>query len=623
MKKVLFVISTAIKRNKIIQVFKYIKDIDKSTNQENSLGAKNEKTEIIKLIEEPIYLYRVHYYDDYKKEKVFPDKDSINLIQIIPNLEQLKLCKLVTDTYNNKSGCSFKKFSRYTSVLPPIENFDKLIMMIFAPKYKMVGYKNRKSNNIQKYIGFQSYELTKDDGFSKIDYNDENFLFQKAIFIKLDYVFTNYHLKIIDEIRVMLNEMVKFRFISKKVSNDNSINSKTNLSDMNKQIIQKERNNSIKIIDDDEDLSKEEFDELYEKYKIKAKTIIDKIHLIVNEKKIRNISNEKYQELFDYINEEKLKNAHLFPIDGENRKKEISLRSKPKNFLEEKDFDDSDDESDNSINDEKKPKEKLQVFTGYINEINELKKKVKEDDFLQLHEPIAIDEDYIFNNNDIQKELFHQEKKIKNLYKDVILDLKRMEKLAFEKEAVLFCTKCFNEIMPIKKSNPLMTNPEIGEHKIMFPYDIHFNQIFNNNDINEIEKNPNFTQEDDKNQFIEKLNILNISFDNLLACPSYRHIIGYARNGEKFIYYGSDLTVKYPDQTFDKLSDKNIFINDFESIYQKVKIILEEKDTEDFKKKIFCKLCNFYVNKNLKEFDSHLKDCLHLEKLKELQREFI
>ena len=265
----------------------------------------------------------------------------------------------------------------------------------------------------------------------------------------------------------------------------------------------------------------------------------------------------------------------------------------------------------------------MQVFTGYINEINELKKKVKEDDFLQLHEPIAIDEDYIFNNNDIQKELFHQEKKIKNLYKDVILDLKRMEKLAFEKEAVLFCTKCFNEIMPIKKSNPLMTNPEIGEHKIMFPYDIHFNQIFNNNDINEIEKNPNFTQEDDKNQFIEKLNILNISFDNLLACPSYRHIIGYARNGEKFIYYGSDLTVKYPDQTFDKLSDKNIFINDFESIYQKVKIILEEKDTEDFKKKIFCKLCNFYVNKNLKEFDSHLKDCLHLEKLKELQREFI
>ena len=68
----------------------------------NSLGEENDNNIHIKLLKEPLYYYRVHYHDDSTNENLFPDKDPINLIQIILNLEKLKLCKLVTDSYNNK-----------------------------------------------------------------------------------------------------------------------------------------------------------------------------------------------------------------------------------------------------------------------------------------------------------------------------------------------------------------------------------------------------------------------------------------------------------------------------------------------------------------------------------------
>ena len=168
-----------------------------------------------------------------------------------------------------------------------------------------------------------------------------------------------------------------------------------------------------------------------------------------------------------------------------------------------------------------------------------------------------------------------------------------------------------------------MTNSEIGEHKIVHPW---FNEslklVFKKNKIKEKRKAPLYDEEE-KNIFIENLNKLNITFDNLFTCPSNKHIIGYVRNGERFIYYGSDLTVKYPDLTYDKISDKNIYINDFESIHQKVELILKEKNTEDFKKKIFCKLCHFNVRNDLKEFKEHLNEKIHLERLKELRKEFI
>ena len=627
-KKILFVTSAAIRRNKEIPVFQYIKDMNIINNEANSLGVESDKCVIIKLLKEPEYYYRVHYYDEYMRENVYPDKDSINLIQIIPNLEQLKLCKLVTDSYNNKSGSSFKKFARYTSVLPPLENFDKLMMLIFAPQFKMVGYKTKKSNKYLKYIGFQSYELTGLKGFSEVDFNNENFSYQRALFIKLDYVVTNYHLSIIDEIRVFLNEMIKFKFMSKKESDEEIIDlTGNNYNEMNKK--QNQKNINGKILEDDEELSQAEFDELYREYKIKTKKIIEKIHSIVEERKIRNISDEKYQELFDYINEVKSKNPKFYQIQRENRKKQKLLKEKDKskdnNINFDYDYDDSEDELEDPKVDSNIPIEIPQEFSGYINEINQLKKKVQEDDFLQLHEPLPIEGEYIYTNSLVQKELCTREKKIKNLYNEVVLDLRRMESLAFSSEPWLVCTSCCQEIVPIKKGNPLMTDPIIGEHKIFHPWYNNYLKLVskkNKNKDKERKKSPLY-DEKEKKQFTDNLESKGISYDNLFTCPSGKHIIGYVRKGERFIYYGSDLTVKYPDLTYEKITDKNIYINDFENIHQRTEAILQEKNSDDFKKKIFCKLCNFNIKDDLKEFKEHLTDKLHLERLKDLRKEFI
>ena len=244
---------------------------------------KKENSVIIKLVKEPVYYYRVHYFDEFNGENVYPNKNSINLIQIIPNLEQLKLCKLVTDSYNNKSGNTFKKLARYTSLLPKEQNFDKLIMLMFAPQYKMVGLQDEKKEKYLKYIGFQSYELTGLKGFDNMDFNNVNFKYYHSKFIKLDYLITNYHLQIINEIRVLINEMNKFKFMSKSKEDIDIIN-----------------NNNYKE-EEEKEMKEEEFKEIFIEYKKKSKKICEKIREIITEKNVRNISDKKYQELFDYI----------------------------------------------------------------------------------------------------------------------------------------------------------------------------------------------------------------------------------------------------------------------------------------------------------------------------------
>ena len=160
-----------------------------------------------------------------------------------------------------------KKFARYTSVLPPEQNFDKLIMLIFAPKYKMVGYKeggeestNEKEKYL-KYIGFQSYELTGLKDFDEIDFRNIDFKYDRSKFIKLDYLITNYHLQIINEIRVLINEMIKFKFVSELpesmfyIEKENNDNKDDNIL------------KDLKFKEDNEEneLKKEEFDELFKK----------------------------------------------------------------------------------------------------------------------------------------------------------------------------------------------------------------------------------------------------------------------------------------------------------------------------------------------------------------------
>ena len=245
-KKILFITSNSFNRGKEIPIFEYIKKNTDSINKEISLGSNNYNSDINKKLTEKLeYYYEVHYFDEYTGEKVYQDKDSINLIHIIPNLEQLKLTKIVTDSYNRKLDNIYEKSARYTSLLPKEPNFDKLIMLIFGPKYEMVGLQDEKKEKYLKYIGFQSYGL-KNEGFN-------NFIFiNDSKFIKLDYLITNYHLQIINEIRVLINEMIKFEFISKDHENiDNDIY--TNNTDN----------------EEEKELQEEEFKEIFMEYKKK------------------------------------------------------------------------------------------------------------------------------------------------------------------------------------------------------------------------------------------------------------------------------------------------------------------------------------------------------------------
>ena len=285
-KKILFITSSAIRRNKELPSFYFKTDssnnkdiIDIKDNKKKSNEDENENMTVIKLDKEPEYYYRLCYFDEYLKENIFQDKDSINYIQIIPDLEKMRSCRLVTDTFYGKisRNNNYLKYAKYSSVLPNIENFDKLMMLVFAPKYKMVGLEDEKTKKILKYKGFQSHEFTGLNDFSTKDIH-ENFFYERAILIKFDYLITNYHLNIINEIRVLINEIIKFKFVS-KIKNEEKKN----------------------------ELSKEEFDELFSEYKIKARAIIEKIKFLLNTKKVKNINNENYQELYDYINEKNIK----------------------------------------------------------------------------------------------------------------------------------------------------------------------------------------------------------------------------------------------------------------------------------------------------------------------------
>ena len=129
--------------------------------------------------------------------------------------------------------------------------------------------------------------------------------------------------------------------------------------------------------------------------------------------------------------------------------------------------------------------------------------------------------------------------------------------------------------------------------------------------------------QDEKDEFEKKLKEKNIEFDSLFTCPSRKHIIGYLRKGERYIYYESKLSVKYPDLEYIKIEGHDDFLNQFEEVHKKVEEIQEEKKTDNFKKKIFCKLCEFHVKNDLEEFKEHLDDETHKDKMKELRREFI
>ena len=570
LKKILFITSPALKRNKEIQIFEYI--TDKNKNDNGKINYNNDKRYFIKLSKEPDYTYNLHFYDIVSNSRIMIDKDSINLIQIIPDFHELKKTKFVTDSFVNKSGKSMSsRCTRYCSLLPRLEMFDKFIMLLFAPKYKMVGYKKNEEDKIyEKYIGFQSKDFTYyNNVFEEEDYeqeNENNFKREdlcsmfKLNTIKFDYVISNYHLLQINKIRLLINKMIDFQF-------------KTN----------KEKNRNI---DKHDELEIGEFNELYENYVKSTNEIVKEIKDLVDDSmKIRNINQETYENLFDYVQQMKSIEKHNTPEAKQLEKKEKQIKNK----------------SDNKF------------YAGYINEILQLEKKVKKEYFLQLHEPLKV-QDYNYEDSSIFNILVKKEEQIKSLYSDYKYLLEKMKSLAFNKEVWLICPLCEKEICCIKQDSPKVINNNIKEYLIdgawldeTLPILNDKNKKINQNEIDEFEKN---------------LKNKNIIFEGLFTCSSGDRIAGYIKNKKRYICSGDFFMVKYSDTKIEDVKE-NDFENNFSTIKEKNQNILKEKEKDEFKERIFCKLCGFHVKKDLKEFKDHLNSKQHKEKMEELKREFI
>ena len=555
-KKILFITSATLRHNNEIPIFKYIDNNDKKGRY---IDNREDKTEYIKLGKEPQFVYNVHYYDIYMGGEIFMDKDSINLTYVVPQYEELKKTKFVTDTYSKRGKNNIRKCARFTSLLPRVQMFDKYMMLIFGPKFDMIAARIKNSDQLSHYIGFQSYEATGPDYFdfgSNINNHSHMKNYIKTNFIKLDYLITNYHLKIINEIRQMINEIMNVKFI---------------------------------FSEENEDLNKKLFEELRKKYIDDTQNILKKIKSLIDEVKIRYINEKIYIDLYDYIQDFERKYKC-------NNKKDInnSLNS------------DENDESENEENGD--------IYYGYINEIKKLSEKVKEKDFLQLHDPLPIQGEFYFNQKKKIK-MINKEKKITDIYYRYNNVLNRFKSLIFNKEAWLCCPECLSDICSIKQDTPRMTDSRVGEYILQFS--------FISSTLKTFEENKDIIKIEQKEKFEKNLRDNFIKYDKLFCCPSGETIIGYIRKNERYIYCGSNLNVRYPN-----LENNIEFIYEdeyktrFSSIKEKVKKILKEKETEDFKKLICCKLCGFTVDKNVEEFKVHLTTKNHKAKMEELRKEF-
>ena len=253
-------------------------------------------------------------------------------------------------------------------------------------------------------------------------------------------------------------------------------------------------------------------------------------------------------------------------------------------------------------------------YTGYINEINKIKSKIKDDDFLQIQEPLMIQDEFYNNDKKIQKKI-EKEKRIKNIYKEFSKILNDMKSKLTSSEAWLVCPNCFQDISAIKLNYPKQSNKNIGEHLIQ--------GSFINTSFKLIEQEKNYINKEQFEKNMEQIGLKKgKNYENLFCCPNGETIIGYIHNKERYINMKSGLCVRYPDLKVETLDEKE-YLNNFENVLKKVEQIMKWKESDDFKKTIECKLCDFTVEKKLSEFKKHLHDKFHKSNMEELKKEFL
>ena len=560
-RKILFITSPAVRINNKIPIFRYIKKEEDEDSKEKTRNINIDKTELIQLSKEPDYLYKLKYYDIYFGGKIIIDKDSINLTHIISNYEELKKTKLITDRYSNLNFNINQKRAKLTSIMPLELMFDKYMMLIFGPKFEMIASEIDK-NLFSLYNKFQAYEYAYCDNDSQ---NNPKGNIVRTHKIQLDYLITNYHLKIINKIRFMINKMINFRFESQSKNIE---------------------------------LKEKEFEELKMLYKNSTNDILREIKNLFEAEKVKYFRKENYRQLYNYI--QKYKREYI------NRKNNLNINNL---YLNEND--DKDIESDIA-----EEKENEEIYMGYINEINEMKEEIKEDDFLQFHEPLKLKGEFFYDDKKKRK-IYIKEKKILDIYKEYSNLLKYMKNLAYSKEAWLICP-CNNyncDICCINQNIP----------KIIKGYEnkgVHIIDCSMTYFLKPLKKSNKVIDKEKIEQFKKKLRKNSIEYDDLLCCATGNSIIGYIKSNQKYIYYNSNLYVRYPNLEFEKI-DQLEYINNFKNIKKKVEEIMKEKNTKEFKNKIFCKLCKFKVEEDLKEFSHHLRSEEHKKNMLELNKEFI
>ena len=314
---------------------------------------------------------------------------------------------------------------------------------------------------------------------------------------------------------------------------------------------------------------------------------------LVDEPKIKYISEKKYIELYNYIDRFKRKfKKHSFTPDSNEEDKKVECES---------------EEVNNKVEEKNEG-----IYMGYINEIKKL--NIKEEDFLQLHEPLPIMEEY-YHSQQKRKNLLNKENKLSKIYDDYNDVLNTIKSLAFSNEAWFCCCCCLSEICAIKQGSPKLTEKKnIGEHII--------EGAWITSSLKSITENKDKIKEEQIKKFKEELNKNNIKYNDLFCCPNGETIVGYINKDERYIYYGSRLFVKYPDLNIECVFEED-YKNDFVQIHQKVEKILMEKDKKDFKKMICCKLCDFTVEKNIRQFNQHFLKKSHRERMEELKKEFL
>ena len=210
---------------------------------------------------------------------------------------------------------------------------------------------------------------------------------------------------------------------------------------------------------------------------------------------------------------------------------------------------------------------------------------------------------------------------INKIYENFINKINDIKTLILNDNAYIICSNCGKEVSKLDDNNPECNDISYGEYKIKKIW--MFNNILNLYSYKGNVKIKKYNINDDEiNIFERALSWNRIKYDNLLCCGSGKHLIGYTRNGDNFINYLSKLSILYPDKTIEEINNHDAYFNNFASSKKILCKILKNKNSEIFKSKLYCKLCNFRVTENINEFISHINSDSHKISLSDLKNEF-